>query len=37
VDQAVDGVFQHGVASGGPLADRVVVWTRATTTPRRAR
>ena len=23
-------VFQHGVASGDPLADRVILWTRAT-------
>lgn len=23
-----DGVFQHGVASGDPLADRVLLWTR---------
>ncbi len=25
------GVFQHGVASGDPLTDRVVIWTRVTT------
>jgi alkaline phosphatase D len=25
---AVDGIFQHGVASGDPLDDRVVLWTR---------
>jgi alkaline phosphatase D len=25
------GVFRHGVASGDPLADRVIVWTRVTT------
>ena len=25
---ALDGVFQHGVASGDPLADRVLLWTR---------
>ena len=25
------GVFRHGVASGDPLADRVVLWTRVTT------
>ena len=25
---APDGVFQHGVASGDPLADRVLLWTR---------
>jgi alkaline phosphatase D len=24
------GVFRHGVASGDPLADRVIVWTRVT-------
>jgi alkaline phosphatase D len=24
------GVFQHGVASGDPLTDRVVIWTRVT-------
>ncbi len=24
------GVFQHGVASGDPLADRVILWTRIT-------
>jgi alkaline phosphatase D len=27
---AEDGVFQHGVASGDPLDDRVVLWTRVT-------
>ena len=27
---AGSGVFQHGVASGDPLADRVIVWTRVT-------
>ena len=26
-------VFQHGVASGDPLADAVVLWTRVTPTP----
>lgn len=26
----VDPVFQHGVASGDPLADRVILWTRVT-------
>jgi alkaline phosphatase D len=25
-----DGVFRHGVASGDPLADRVMLWTRVT-------
>ena len=24
------GLFRHGVASGDPLADRVIIWTRAT-------
>jgi alkaline phosphatase D len=27
-----DGTFQHGVASGDPLSDAVVIWTRVTTT-----
>ena len=27
---AVGAVFQHGVASGDPLADRVILWTRVT-------
>lgn len=27
---AAGPVFQHGVASGDPLADRVILWTRAT-------
>lgn len=27
---AAGGVFQHGVASGDPLADRVILWTRVT-------
>ena len=27
-------LFRHGVASGDPLADRVVLWTRVTTTER---
>ena len=27
-----DGVFRHGVASGDPLHDRVVIWTRLTPT-----
>jgi alkaline phosphatase D len=27
-----DAVFRHGVASGDPLADRVMLWTRVTTT-----
>lgn len=26
------GVFQHGVASGDPLSDRVILWTRVTPT-----
>src|SRR5690606_23357089 len=29
-------LFQHGVASGDPLADRVVLWTRVTTPPSRS-
>jgi alkaline phosphatase D len=28
--EAVNAVFQHGVASGDPLADRVILWTRVT-------
>ncbi|MDX3904523.1 MAG: alkaline phosphatase D family protein [Pigmentiphaga sp.] len=28
-DDSVDVSFTHGVASGDPLADRVVIWTRA--------
>ena len=28
--QAADLVFQHGVASGDPLSDRVILWTRIT-------
>lgn len=27
---SVDTVFQHGVASGDPLTDRVILWTRVT-------
>jgi alkaline phosphatase D len=27
----MDSSFQHGVASGDPLSDRVIIWTRATT------
>jgi alkaline phosphatase D len=30
------GVFQHGVASGDPLSDRVILWTRVTTAQRSA-
>ncbi len=30
------GVFQHGVASGDPLASRVILWTRVTTSQRSA-
>ena len=30
-DQTGGTIFQHGVASGDPLADRVVIWTRVTT------
>lgn len=29
-------LFQHGVASGDPLGDRVVLWTRVTTPPTRS-
>ncbi|HEX7037581.1 MAG TPA: alkaline phosphatase D family protein [Pseudomonadales bacterium] len=29
--QAAGDVFQHGVASGDPLSDRVILWTRITT------
>jgi alkaline phosphatase D len=28
--QAVNPVFRHGVASGDPLSDRVILWTRVT-------
>jgi alkaline phosphatase D len=28
---AADSVFRHGVASGDPLVDRVILWTRVTT------
>jgi len=28
--QTVDAVFGHGVASGDPLSDRVILWTRVT-------
>ena len=31
-----NAVFQHGVASGDPLADRVILWTRVTTAQRSA-
>lgn len=27
----MDKIFQHGIASGDPLTDRVVIWTRVTT------
>ncbi len=30
-DDAVIAEFLHGVASGDPLSDRVIIWTRATT------
>lgn len=26
--QTADAVFRHGVASGDPLSDRVILWTR---------
>ena len=29
-EAAATGVFQHGVASGDPLSDRVILWTRVT-------
>ena len=29
-------LFQHGIASGDPLADRVIVWTRLTVPPTRS-
>jgi alkaline phosphatase D len=29
-------LFQHGVASGDPLADRVILWTRVTSPPSRS-
>ncbi len=28
--QVTNPVFRHGVASGDPLADRVILWTRVT-------
>jgi len=31
--QAAGPVFQHGVASGDPLHDRVILWTRVTVAP----
>ena len=30
------GLFQHGVASGDPLSDRVILWTRVTPPPTRS-
>ncbi len=32
---APDGPFKHGVASGDPLQDRVILWTRVTLPPER--
>ena len=29
-DSAASGLFRHGVASGDPLTDRVILWTRMT-------
>ena len=29
-DGAASGLFRHGVASGDPLTDRVILWTRVT-------
>ena len=33
--QVTNPVFRHGVASGDPLADRVILWTRVTPRGRR--
>ena len=33
---AEPSLFQHGVASGDPLADRVILWTRVTAPPTRS-
>ncbi len=33
---APNGLFQHGVASGDPLSDRVILWTRVTLPPTRS-
>ncbi|MEM1415945.1 MAG: alkaline phosphatase D family protein [Myxococcota bacterium] len=33
--EALGDAFQHGVASGDPLADAVILWTRVTTTEER--
>ena len=33
VDAGGHAVFQHGVASGDPLPDSVLLWTRATSHP----
>ena len=33
---AVPALFQHGVASGDPLTDRVILWTRITEPPTRS-
>ena len=30
---AADGAFRHGVASGDPMPDRVILWTRVTPAP----
>ena len=30
---AAEGVFRHGVASGDPMSDRVILWTRVTPAP----
>ncbi|MEK8047698.1 alkaline phosphatase D family protein [Ideonella margarita] len=35
--EAAKGEFQHGVASGDPLSDRVILWTRVTLTKPRER
>ena len=31
-DENISVAFNHGIASGDPLADKVIIWTRATTT-----
>ena len=33
LDGAASGLFRHGVASGDPLTDRVILWTRVTPGP----
>ncbi|WP_291080495.1 alkaline phosphatase D family protein [Dietzia sp. UBA5065] len=36
VASAAEGVFRHGVASGDPMADRLILWTRVTPAPEAA-